>query len=301
MRIVVVCLLDCFDISIHFSFLIFSLITLFFLLPVNFIFQDVVDKSPAQLRWGPWHPGRERASHNWCICHPVPHSSPPDPRRETQAELCCCNVFMCRRREFCMMSLFLSVSLSLCGHFRSGSSSWRWLRRCTAGFGYRSVASGTIRSLAWSTFFVSGHGKVKIVESLTPRTTKNTQCVHCALRWSWAVMAVRCWTAAAWMALNICNSNTIGVHWRSNCGGGACFSFFLLGAADSRSSIISDLLLTFVIPRRNLFKFLPFFIHCCLCCGYLHCLRHRNKFVYQIVMLQWIVPFSCNLILMIFR
>ena len=27
------------------------------------------------------------------------------------------------------------------------------------------------------------------------------------------------------------------------------------------------------VPRRNLFKFLPF------CCGYLHCLRHRNKCV----------------------
>ena len=47
-----VCLSDCplFDISIHFFFLtFFSLITLSFLLPVNFIFQDVVDKSPVQL------------------------------------------------------------------------------------------------------------------------------------------------------------------------------------------------------------------------------------------------------------
>ena len=40
------------------------------------------------------------------------------------------------------------------------------------------------------------------------------------------------------------------------------------------------------VPRRNLFKFLPSFIHCCFCCGNLHGLRHRNKFVYQIVMLQ---------------
>ena len=52
-----VCLIDLFDISIYFSFLpIFSLITVFFSLPVNFIFQDVVDKFPV-------HPGRERASH----------------------------------------------------------------------------------------------------------------------------------------------------------------------------------------------------------------------------------------------
>ena len=48
-----VCLSDCplFDNSIYFFILtVFSLITLFFLLPVNFIFQGVVDKSPVQLR-----------------------------------------------------------------------------------------------------------------------------------------------------------------------------------------------------------------------------------------------------------
>ena len=48
MRIVVVCFSD--STSIYLPFLIFSLITLFFLLPVNFIFQVVVDKSPVQLR-----------------------------------------------------------------------------------------------------------------------------------------------------------------------------------------------------------------------------------------------------------
>ena len=52
------------------------------------------------------------------------------------------------------------------------------------------------------------------------------------------------------------------------------------------------------VPRRDLFKFLPLFIHCCFCCGYIHCLWHRNKFVYQIVMLQWIVSFSCNMVVM---
>ena len=42
---IVVCLSDCFDISIHFFFLIsVSLITLFFLLPANFIFHNVEDK-----------------------------------------------------------------------------------------------------------------------------------------------------------------------------------------------------------------------------------------------------------------
>ena len=46
----IVCLSDCLDISIHFFFLIsVSLITVFFLLPDNFIFHDVVDKSPVHL------------------------------------------------------------------------------------------------------------------------------------------------------------------------------------------------------------------------------------------------------------
>ena len=53
------------------------------------------------------------------------------------------------------------------------------------------------------------------------------------------------------------------------------------------------------VPRWNLFKFLPFFIHCCFCCVNLHGLRHKNNFVYQILMLQWIVPLSCNMTLMI--
>ena len=55
---------DLFDFSIQFiSFLIITLITLLFLLPDTFNFHDVVDKYPAYFRWGPWHPGRERASH----------------------------------------------------------------------------------------------------------------------------------------------------------------------------------------------------------------------------------------------
>ena len=57
-----------------------------------------------------------------------------------------------------------------------------------------------------------------------------------------------------------------------------CFIDYLLFTSDVRQ-----------VPRPNLFQFLPFFIHCCLCCGNLHGLRHRNKLVYQIIMLQWIV------------
>ena len=51
MRIVVV-VSDCslFDDTIFLSFTIFSLITLSFFLPVNFIFHDVVDKFPVHFR-----------------------------------------------------------------------------------------------------------------------------------------------------------------------------------------------------------------------------------------------------------
>ena len=34
-------------------------------------------------------------------------------------------------------------------------------------------------------------------------------------------------------------------------------------------------------PRRNFLQFFSFLIHCCLCCGNLHGLRHKHKFVYQ--------------------
>ena len=51
-------------------------------------------------------------------------------------------------------------------------------------------------------------------------------------------------------------------------------------------------------PTPVSFQFLTFFIHCCFCCGYLHGLRYRNKIVYQIVMLLWIVTLSCNMVLM---
>ena len=55
---------DLSDFSIHFfSFVIISLITLLFLLPDTFNFQDVVGKHPVHFRRGPWHPGRERSSH----------------------------------------------------------------------------------------------------------------------------------------------------------------------------------------------------------------------------------------------
>ena len=39
------------------------------------------------------------------------------------------------------------------------------------------------------------------------------------------------------------------------------------------------------VPRRNLFHFLPFLAHCCLCSGNFHGLAQRNKLENQIVML----------------
>ena len=52
-------------------------------------------------------------------------------------------------------------------------------------------------------------------------------------------------------------------------------------------------------PTPESFPIFPFFVHCCLCCGCLHGLKHGNKFVNEIVMLQWVVLLSCNMVLMI--
>ena len=50
------------------------------------------------------------------------------------------------------------------------------------------------------------------------------------------------------------------------------------------------------VPRRNFLQIFLFLIHCCMCCGYLHGLRHRNRFVNQMKMLQWIVTLSYNMV-----
>ena len=49
----------------------------------------------------------------------------------------------------------------------------------------------------------------------------------------------------------------------------------------------SELFLTFArFHAEDVLKFFFFLVHCCFRCRYLHCLRHRNKFVYQITMMQ---------------
>ena len=42
-------------------------------LPDTFYFLDVVDNKPVYFRWGPWHPGRERASHRVWAQRPLHH------------------------------------------------------------------------------------------------------------------------------------------------------------------------------------------------------------------------------------
>ena len=128
MRIVVV-VSDCclFDNSIFFFFLtIFSLITLCFLLPVNFIFQDVVDKFPVHFRqWGPWHPCRVRPSHTNCAwsawrCHSFSTTGNTAPSRWACVWLQtrCCRVAKCCRILCEVTRLLLSfVLLETCAHF----------------------------------------------------------------------------------------------------------------------------------------------------------------------------------------
>ena len=69
-----------------------------------------------------------------------------------------------------------------------------------------------------------------------------------------------------------------------------------------RPCFIDHLFLTFdfrQVPRRNFLQFFPFLVHCCFRCRNFHSLRHRNKLVNQIVVLQWIFTFSCNMVFMI--
>ena len=65
------------------------------------------------------------------------------------------------------------------------------------------------------------------------------------------------------------------------------------------SAITSVLFLTFVKFHASIFKFFHLFFHCCFRIWNFHCLRHRNKFVHQIVVTKWIHAFSCNVIFMI--
>ena len=66
-----------------------------------------------------------------------------------------------------------------------------------------------------------------------------------------------------------------------------------------RSPLIYFWLLSGSTPES--FPVSPILIHCCFCCWNLHGLRHGNKFVYQIKMLQWVVHLSCNMVLMKIR
>ena len=59
------------------------------------------------------------------------------------------------------------------------------------------------------------------------------------------------------------------------------------------SSMTSFLLLTFFTSHAAIVSsFFPFLVHCCLCIWNLHRLRHRNKFMHQIVMQHRILPCS---------
>ena len=65
------------------------------------------------------------------------------------------------------------------------------------------------------------------------------------------------------------------------------------------SSITCFLLLTFVRFHAEIFSYFSHSLSAAgFCCRNLHGLRHRNKLMNQIVMLQWILTFSCNMIFM---
>ena len=49
-----------------------------------------------------------------------------------------------------------------------------------------------------------------------------------------------------------------------------CFSDHLIFVSDFRQ-----------LSCRYFLKFFPFFIHCCICIWFVHCLKHRNKFAHK--------------------
>ena len=68
------------------------------------------------------------------------------------------------------------------------------------------------------------------------------------------------------------------------------------------SSITSDLLVTFVrFHRRKSLQIFPFLVHRCFRCRNIHSLRHRNKFVNQVVCCNEFSPTSCNMVFMMIR
>ena len=65
-------------------------------------------------------------------------------------------------------------------------------------------------------------------------------------------------------------------------------SWCKMNCSARRSCFIDHLFLTFdfrQIPRRKFLQFFPFLVHRCFRCWNLHCLRHRNKLVNQIIVL----------------
>ena len=45
------------------------------------------------------------------------------------------------------------------------------------------------------------------------------------------------------------------------------------------------------LPCQYFLKFFPFFVHCCFCFWYYHCLMHSNKFAHKIAMFNEFIPF----------
>ena len=60
------------------------------------------------------------------------------------------------------------------------------------------------------------------------------------------------------------------------------------------SAITSFLFLTFVSCHASIFSIFPLFVHCCFRIWCVHCFRHRNNFVFWIVVVQRVDSFPCN-------
>ena len=102
----------------------------------------------------------------------------------------------------------------------------------------------------------------------------------------------------------------LGAFVSGNCGSNSEFFKWQMSINDARCTVLPSFLASTIthfyfwlssaaMPVFSQVFFFTFFLHYCLCIWYFHCLKHRNKFVQQIVVTQWIHPFSYNMLFII--
>ena len=138
----------------------------------------------------------------------------------------------------------------------------------------------------------------------------NVCCLSCTSWYSWDYFHYYCsrhlwcwWSlfseycTRSWIIFTKSARSTTRPLYFWNCGSNSKFSRWQRSINDASwtflPSFLASAITSFLIsdfrqlPCRYLLKFFPFFIHCCLCIWYFHCLRHGSKFVHKTAVTQW--------------